>query len=301
MTGVRIENKAQKMKKVPILLLLILFLFSCTQENQGDDDHLYVQMQTRIKKGEQINYTLFFKEKPEDKVVEFPNLTGLERVAGEKNIIAGVGSAVVLGYEYPYAYYGKVKATETGEFVFPPLTITVQGKQYKSSPFTFKVLDNMKFEPDDILLRLSADKEKIKVGESLTLTLNLYSAFDSYEQLNDYVEEMQIKGEGNTITNTQTINIDKLSGVKNLTDTLIEYFTVEDYDVGFVFDNRMSEINSKRYFKKVLLELNLTAKKEGVVNLVGEPLSFRLYADNSGKTSMKLNAQVEPMKIKIIK
>ncbi|PVZ78546.1 hypothetical protein C9426_34620 [Serratia sp. S1B] len=292
------------MKKAPILLLMIfsLFpLFSYSQESRGDDDHLYVQMQTRIQKGEQINFTLFFKEKPEDKVVEFPNVTGLARVMGEKNIVEGIGSAVVLGYEYPYAYYGKVKATEAGEFVFPPITITVKGKQYQSSPFNFKVLDNMKFEPDDILLKLSTDKEKVKVGEPLTLTLNLYSVFDSYAQLNDYVEDVQIKGEGNTITNTQTINIDKLSGVENLKDTLTEYFTVEDYDVGFSFDNRMSEINGKRYFKKVLLELNLVAKKEGIVNLVGEPLPFHLYADNSGKISMKLNAQIEPIKIKIIK
>lgn len=283
------------MKKV-FSLLMMLALFFSAQESLADEQHIAIQMPSKVEKSAVVPLTIFFKEKPENNPLELPTIAGIILDAGSKNIIDGL-SETNEGDAYPYAYHAYVKTTETGDISFPALEVTQQGKQYQSAPFNIQVVDIIKLEPDDLLLKLSTDRNKLKVGEHVMLTLDLYSTFPYVIQEKNYGDQAVIKQEEGAIKIAQGIDLDKLTGIKGLTKTLENYFDITDFYYN-KDQSSMSEINKKRYFKREIVQFTLTAKKEGLVTLSGDALLFNIYTDNQ-KYFSKFSGTDNALKLKV--
>lgn len=102
---------------------------------------------------------------------------GLEiiREGQDRNFSFGFGDNSVFNYKY------FLKASKPGTYTIPAVTITMDGKSYKTQSTTVNIVkatvDNS--ITGDLLLKLKPNKSSVYVGEAIRYDLIWYSAFDA--------------------------------------------------------------------------------------------------------------------------
>lgn len=304
------------MKKILAVCFMSIFCFSCSkhedkrdveyfhtqvqQEDKGDIEYIHVQMQQKIRKGATARFKVFFKDMPEDPIIKLPPTKGLSFGDENKNIKKSIRPPSTYR-EYPYFYFSYVEAIETGKTVFPEIKVTIKGKQYKSPPLAIEVVDNLTVEPDDVFLILSSDKKRVKVGETLTLTIDSYSTHKWTKRIDDYHKVVKTK------TGQVYVSIaNKQVGIDNFKETLDEFFDWDRdiYSIQRNNDDRMKEVKGKRYFKQPLFKLTLTAKKPGVVNIGKSNLKFKIYENDYSYFGnyhfTEIDVSSNPLQLKVV-
>lgn len=292
-----------------LLIILSLLLVTACDENSLAFEPLHIQVETKIEKGTKVSLTIFFKEKPDEEVLNFPQISGLELYGGSKNIIDDIREPIESGSEFKYAYYAYVRALNVGKITFPALTIHHNGQQFQSSPVDIDIVDHIQILPDDVKLVLSASKKIVKVGDPISLKVELYSAFSLVNYAQNFMNEIRIAGEDNAIKIEKVIDVELKSGIKGLEKVLDSYFDIDDFDMDFTVQDRMVLLNNKRYFKQLLTGLELIAIKTGIVELGASCLQFDVYVNNDNyfdqfytkeNLAQPISVCSEPLKITIV-
>ena len=149
-----------------------------------------------VEVGEQFRLSFVLNKQGEN--LQVPTLQGFDLLAGP-SLSTSFNTSIINGKmeqssEYTYTYV--LEAREEGEYTVAPATITVDGKEYKSSPLKIKVIkgsDKPKgnnnasssgiredrgsstITDDDLFLRMEVSRNSLYVGESLTATLKVYA------------------------------------------------------------------------------------------------------------------------------
>ena len=149
-----------------------------------------------VEVGEQFRLSFVLNKQGEN--LQVPTLQGFDLLAGPA-LRTSFNTSIINGKmeqssEYTYTYV--LEAREEGEYTVAPATITVDGKEYKSSPLKIKVIkgsDKPKgnnnasssgiredrgsstITDDDLFLRMEVSRNSLYVGESLTATLKVYA------------------------------------------------------------------------------------------------------------------------------
>ena len=149
-----------------------------------------------VEVGEQFRLSYVLNKQGEN--LQVPTLQGFDLLAGP-SLSTSFNTSIINGKmeqssEYTYTYV--LEAREEGEYTVAPATITVDGKEYKSSPLKIKVIkgsDKPKgnnnasssgiredrgsstITDDDLFLRMEVSRNSLYVGESLTATLKVYA------------------------------------------------------------------------------------------------------------------------------
>lgn len=149
-----------------------------------------------VEVGEQFRLSFVLNKQGEN--LQVPTLQGFDLLAGP-SLSTSFNTSIINGKmeqssEYTYTYV--LEAREEGEYTVAPATITVDGKEYKSSPLKIKVIkgsDKPKgsnsasssgiredrgsstITDNDLFLIMEVSRNSLYVGESLTATLKVYA------------------------------------------------------------------------------------------------------------------------------
>ena len=161
------------MRKPAIAVLLLLAVpAACPAAAQEDGVSVSARVtHERITEEDfvQLVITVSARREPGTVDVRLPALSEFERLGEQTGRRESwVNGVVSLEYNYIYVLHPR----RTGRLTIPPIPVEVGGRLFRTEPITITVTEGSL--RDDIVLRLSADRESVYVGQQFALTTELY-------------------------------------------------------------------------------------------------------------------------------
>ncbi len=166
------------MKSNFIILLFVFLIFNIAN---GQNSFSANAEQTTISVGEQgiIVATLVYNKNlgsitpPEVNSTEaFTILNSSRQGPSSFSSIEIINGVTKQRNEVHYQFIYTITPKKSGSFVFPSLSININGRELKTNPITFNVT-NQAVKNSDIKISLNMDKHTLYVGEQTTLTFNV--------------------------------------------------------------------------------------------------------------------------------
>ena len=117
----------------------------------------------------QLVVTVSAQREPDSVDVRLPALSEFERLGEQTGRRESwVNGVVSLEYSYIYTLHPR----RTGRLTIPAIPVEVEGRLFRTEPITVTVTEGSL--GNDIVLRLSADRESVYVGQQFAVTTELY-------------------------------------------------------------------------------------------------------------------------------
>ncbi len=161
------------MRKPAIAVLLLLTVLAA-RSAAAQEDGVSVSARVtheRITEEDfvQLVITVSARREPGPVDVRLPALSEFERLGEQTGRRESwVNDVVSLEYTYVYTLHPR----RTGRLTIPPIPVEVGGRLFRTEPITVTVTEGSL--GNDIILRLSADRESVYVGQQFALTTELY-------------------------------------------------------------------------------------------------------------------------------
>ena len=183
-----------------------------------------------------------------------------------------------------YAFKTYAIPTKSGSIEIPPVSVRINSKEYKSKPFSFRVVEHITIHPDAVRTVLVSDKSTYKLQDTIRLSLYQYSRFaniNRYTPENDKSSGMEISGEDNEIRVETEQSLYEITGIRGLEEYLEENFEITGFDWNPFEQNQVMELlDHKEYIRTEVFTLHLLARKKGTYLFQPGIFEYLVYKNN---------------------
>lgn len=275
------------LKRIFLYLATIVSIASSSscQEKNTIENIQYV-MQPEVEIGKEANFYVRFNVKPDSVWAETYDINGLEltddlfdllKNIRENNSTDSSGKVI----DYYYDIYTYAKPTKLGKIDFPILTMSVNGKEYKSNPFSINVVEKLRVGADAIQMILSSDKDVYHLKDTIKINLYDYSKFSKTQRKN-LLQNPLLTGKENTIKIEGETTIDDISGITDFENYFKKNFELIDYHWNFFQNHRSVEnINGINYIKTMIFTATLLPKNKGKFKIGPSSFEYFIYKSSA--------------------
>ncbi|WP_300673173.1 BatD family protein [Soonwooa sp.] len=275
--------------KYTFLLVLIIVIFPCTNfssQIKKEKEFVWFVVQPEVELGKNIDFNVYFEDKPESISINAKVIDGLELTDGLDNVrpsyatsITDDNDKVITSF---YKFYTYAKPTKLGRIDFPTITVKYKGKEYKSTPFHINVVDNICVNPNNVKVVWSTDKSKYKKGDSIKLSLYEYSKFSQTQRIHLPAKNVSLAGKDNQINLNVEDTLDNIAGIDDFEETLSKNFDIVNIDWNMSnFRQSMEQVGNENYVKTLIVELALTPKNKGTYSFGPSTFDYQIYKSNT--------------------
>lgn len=253
----------------------MLFFTGCKTQKLNED--VIVIVQPKLEKNTTNSIKILFKDLQLTDSIYIENVEGLELNEYPSKSITELN-----GNKY-LEYYTYVIPTKTGKIPLPTIKGISDSRTIISNPKTVEVFDSLpNVTKNDIVLKLSANKKKFSIKDTISIALYEYSKYYKTNKKtigndND-LSIPKIEGKENKIAIKIKSDFYKISGNADLEQYIEDNFNLVDFDWDPFKDNTITEhLNGDLYLKTLIFSLKMTPKQKGKYEIQPSRFSYFVY------------------------
>lgn len=258
-----------KPRQLKIALILLLLLIPCGRAVSQDDISIETRVDSRVVSiDDMITFRVIItaKKRIDNYSVNFPKLKDFDAF-GETSTrnFSQFNGRINAAYGMVYTLGAKRK----GNLSIPAMTVTVEGKKYRTKAVSVKVIESTL--GDDIIIRFAPDKQKAFTGEQIELRTELLFSDNVRVSNYDFAEQPQFEG----------------------------FIIIDDTSLGRQPPVSRIEYNGKQYYSALLKKQVLFPLSPGKKSL--KPFAVRVqYRRTSIGSQLKMSTiQTKKMEIRV--
>ena len=253
------------------LILFLLLLTQCKGQEKNDD--IIIVVQPVMEKDATNSIKILFK-----------NLTLKDSIfIGEHEEIdlndnPSKREIEIIGENY-LEYYTYIIPTKKGIFKLPEIKGISKSKTIISKPKTIEIVNKIPIiTSKNIILKLTSDKEKYSINDTIKIELYEYRQFYNVSKITlkkDSIMSLpKIKAVKSGLAIEKESDLYRISGIENLESYVEERFNILNFDWDpFGTGSIMAKINGDSYIKTLLFSVNIKAKQRGKFKI--DPSKFK--------------------------
>lgn len=262
------------MKMIVSIVLGILPVVVCScQKKEPEMIRLIIQPEVEINK--QMDFEILVNGMPDEGSLQIDSISGLKIQTADVTIQENGDGYSFKTYAIP---------TKLGIVEVPPVSVKINSTEYKSKPFSFKVVDNITIHPNAVRTVLVSDKSTYRLQDTIRLSLYQYSRFSN---TNRYTPEITVpngismSGEGSEIKVETELSLYGISGIRGFDEYLEENFEVTGFDINpFDHNQVMGHLDNEEYIKTEIFTLHLLARKKSEYQFRPSIFEYLVYKNN---------------------
>lgn len=265
------------MPRKNILLVAFYMLFFTGCNSQKVDEDVIVIIQPKLENNTTNKMKVLFKGLQLTDSICIENVDGLELNDYPSKKITELN-----GNKY-LEYYTNIIPTKTGKINLPIVKGISDSVTLISEPKIVEVVDTLpNVTEDDIVLKLTSDKKKYSLNDTISITLYEYSKYYNVSKITTNTDNdfsiPKIEGKENELAIEMESDFYKVSGNATLEKYIEENFYLEEFDWDpFKDKTTMERLNDSLYLKNLLFSMKLTPKRKGKYKIKPSEFVYFVY------------------------
>jgi hypothetical protein len=279
------DNKISKKILLCITTLICASVSGFCQEKKDPNFIQYV-VQPEVEIGKTTDFYVRFSAKPDSIWSEADQINGLILTDGLSRIAGKVNESKFTDengkMKSYFSFYTYVKPEKLGKIDFPVLTMKVKGKEYKSSPFSINVVQQLTVGADAVKVVLTSDKAVYSLKDTIAISVYEYSRFITITRKKNKAKKGSLTGKDSEIRISGETTLDDIAGIKGFEEYVAKNFELVDFDWDAMGNRKSIEnINGTSYVKTKIFTAGLVPKNKGEFKIEPSEFEYEVYKSNT--------------------